>query len=90
MPEYSTVLDFAFKIHNDFGFSCTGAYLNNSPSKMPVNTTLNNGDQVNLVVERDEITNACVYVAKIRWLSYVTTEYAKKKLSKYFESLYEG
>jgi GTP diphosphokinase / guanosine-3',5'-bis(diphosphate) 3'-diphosphatase len=90
MPEHSTVLDFAFKIHNDFGFSCTGAYLNNSPTKMPIYTTLNNGDQINLVVERDELTNACVYVAKIRWLSYVTTEYAKKKLSKYFESMYEG
>ena len=89
MPEHSTVLDFAFKIHNDLGFSCTGAYLNNSPTKMPIYTTLNNGDQVNLTTERDELTNACVYVAKIRWLSYVTTEYAKKKLSKYFEGMYE-
>jgi GTP pyrophosphokinase len=90
MPERSTVLDFAFKIHNDFGFSCTGAYLNNAPSKMPIYTVLNNGDQVNLAVERDELTGACVYVAKIRWLSYVNTEYAKKKLSKYFENMFES
>lgn len=89
MPEKSTVLDFAFKIHNDLGLSCTGAYLNNSPNKVPVYTMLNNGDQINLVVERDELTGACVYLAKIRWLSYVNTEYAKKRLSKYFENMYE-
>jgi GTP pyrophosphokinase len=89
MPEYSTVLDFAFKVHNDFGFSVTGAYLNNSPNKVPIHTTLNNGDQVNLTIERDELTNECVYIAKIRWLSYAKTENAKKKLSKHFESMYE-
>ena len=90
MPDKSTVLDFAFKIHNDLGFSCTGAYLNNSPTKVPVYTVLNSGDQVNLTVERDELTGACIYVPKIRWLSYVHTEYAKKKISKYFENMYEG
>ena len=90
MPEHSTVLDFAFKIHNDLGFSCLGAYLNHSPNKVPINTVLNNGDRVNLIVERDELTGACVYVAKIRWLSFVNTEHAKKKLSKYFENIYEG
>ncbi|MGD9901605.1 MAG: HD domain-containing protein [Spirochaetales bacterium] len=90
MPERSTVLDFAFKIHNDFGFSCLGAYLNNSPNKVPVYTVLNNGDQVNLVINRDEGSSECIYIAKIKWLSYVNTEYSKKKLSKYFESLYEN
>ena len=90
MPEHSTVLDFAFKIHNDFGFSCMGAYLNNSPNKVPIYTTLNNGDQVNLIINKDEFTGDCIYIAKIKWLSYVKTDYAKKKLSKYFEGLYEN
>jgi|LGOV01.1.fsa_nt_gb GTP pyrophosphokinase len=90
MPEKSTVLDFAFKIHNDFGFSCTGAYLNHSPTKVPIYTKLNSGDRINLTIERDEETKACLPLAKIRWLSYVNTEYAKKKLSKYFEIKYES
>lgn len=89
LPENSSVLDFAFKVHNDFGFSCLGAFLNKSPNKVPIHTKLNNGDQINLVIERNEETNKCSNIAKIRWLSYVKTEYAKKKLSKYFENKYE-
>ncbi|MFW6046705.1 MAG: HD domain-containing protein [Candidatus Woesearchaeota archaeon] len=88
MPEKSTVLDFAFKIHNDFGFSCTGAYINDSPTKMPLYTILNNRDKVDLVIERDE-NQSCIDMSQIKWLSYVNTDSAKKKLIKHFESMYE-
>ena len=89
LPEKSTVLDFAFKIHNDFGFSCTGAFINESPNKVPIYTVLNNGDKINLEIERDE-SEECIDMSQIKWLSYVNTDAAKKKLIKKFESKYEN
>ncbi|MCK9575132.1 MAG: HD domain-containing protein [Clostridia bacterium] len=89
LPEGSTVLDFAFKIHNDFGFSCMYAYLNKSPNKAPIHTVLNDGDRIELVISRDLKNDQCINIAQLRWITYAKTEYAQKKLIKYFESKYE-
>lgn len=89
LPEGSTVLDFAFKIHNDLGFSCLYANLNDSPQKTPIYAKLTNNDKVNLVLKVDEETGHKQNIAEIRWLTYVQTEYAKKNLAKYFENKYE-
>lgn len=89
LPEGSTVLDFAFKLHKELGFGCKYAHINTSPTKSPVYTHLSNGDQVNLIVEKDENTGVTKNVARLRWLTYVRSEYARKILTKYFESLYE-
>lgn len=89
LPEGATVLDFAFKIHNDLGFSCLYANLNGSPQKTPIYSKLTNNDKVNLVLKVDEETGHKQNIAEIRWLTYVQTEYAKKKLAKYFENKYE-
>ena len=88
MPKNSTVLDFAFKIHNDFGFSCKYAHLNDSPIKTPIYTKLSDGDKVNLIIEEDGNGNT-KNIAKLKWLTYVNNEKSKKMLLKYFESLYE-
>lgn len=88
MPKDSTVLDFAFKIHNDFGFSCKYAHLNDSPSKTPIHTRLSDGDKVNLIIEEDSNGNA-KNIAKLKWLTYVNNEKSKKMLLKYFENLFE-
>ena len=78
MPQGSTVLDFAFKIHNDFGFSCKYAHLNNSPQKTPLFTKLSNGDKVNLIIEEDENKNIEI-IAKLKWLTYVNNQKSKKQ-----------
>lgn len=84
MPKDSTVLDFAFKIHKEIGLGFKYAIVNNSKTKSPPYTKLYDGDQVEIVVEKDksgEIKNN----AELRWLMYVNTDFAKKSLIKYFE-----
>ena len=90
IPSNSTLLDFAFKIHNDIGFSFKYGLLNDSPTKLPQYTKLRDGDKVNIVTEKDENTGQNVYTAQIRWLAYVTTEPAKKALIRYFEKKFNS
>lgn len=86
IAENSTVLDFAFSIHDDLGFSFDYASIN-SRTKMPPYKKLNNGDWIEIFTHRDE-NNKPIYCPKFKWLAYVNTESAKKKLIKYFEKLY--
>ena len=80
------VLDFAFKLHNDIGFSCKYAYINNSPEKSPIYTRLNNGDKVEIVCEVENGLN--VNIAELRWLAYCKNENTQRRLIKYFEKKY--
>ena len=80
----STALDFAFKIHKDIGFGFKYAIINNSKTKSPAYTKIYEGDQVEVVVNKNsdgEIENC----AEIKWFAYVNTDFAKKVLIKYFE-----
>lgn len=89
LPENATVLDFAFKIHKDFGFACKFAYLNGAPVKSPIYTKLSNGDKVLLAIQKNAETGYVENIAKLRWLMYVKTENAQKCLIRYFESKIE-
>ena len=80
----ATVLDFAFKIHRDIGFAFKYALVNNSKTKLPPYTKLNDGDKVEIITEKDLKGNV-KNNAKLRWLAYVNTELAKKILIKLFE-----
>ena len=86
MPEGSTVLDFAFKIHRDFGFSVKYAFLNGSPSKSPIYTRLAEGDKINLEIAKTE-DGLVKNIAELRWLTYCKTDTAQKALIRYFEKL---
>ena len=86
MPENSTILDFAFKIHKDFGFSVKHAFINENPSKSPIYSKLSDGDKINLILEKDE-EGHCKNIAQIRWIMYAKTESAQRKLIRYFESI---
>lgn len=81
----STVLDFAFKIHRDIGFSFKYAIVNDSKTKLPPYTKLNEGDKVEIVTEKDTNGKA-KNNAQLKWLAYVNTELAKRVLIKYFEN----
>lgn len=88
LPENSTVLDFAFKVHNDLGLSCKYALINKSPNPKPPYTRLVEGDQVVVYNETDSKTGLLKPIAEIRWFAYVNSENAKKVLIKYFEKKY--
>ncbi len=87
IPSHSTVLDFAFKLHNDIGFSCKYAFINDSPNKSPIYTRLNNGDKVEVVCEFDK-NGLNVNIAELRWLAYCKNENTQRVLIKYFEKKY--
>ena len=84
MPENSTVLDFAFKIHQDIGFAFKYAIINDSPQKFPPYTKINDGDTINIITSKDE-NMTLKNNAELKWLAYVQTESAKRTLIKYFE-----
>lgn len=80
----STALDFAFKIHRDIGFAFKYAIINGSKTKFPPYTKLNENDQVEIVVEKDD-DGMLKNISQLKWLAYVNTELAKKNLIKLFE-----
>ncbi len=86
IPKGATVLDFAFKIHRDIGFSFKYAIVNDSKTKLPPYTKLNEGDKVEIITEKDA-NGKTKNNAQLRWLAYVNTELAKKVLIKHFEGL---
>lgn len=77
----TTVLDFAFKIHEDLGLHFDHAKLNNNDKAMPPYTVINNGDTVE-IVKSHRIT------AELNWFRYVKTETALNYLIKYYKTQY--
>lgn len=80
----STVLDFAFKIHRDIGFAFKYAIVNDSKTKLPPYTKLNDGDKVEIITSKNA-DGKQKNNAQLRWLAYVNTELAKRVLIKWFE-----
>ena len=87
IPANSTVLDFAFKLHNDIGFSCKFAYINDSPIKSPIYTKLNEYDKVEIICEQD-LNGFNNNIAELRWLAYCKNETTQRILIKFFEKKY--
>lgn len=77
----TTVLDFAFKIHEDLGLHFDHAKLNNNSKAMPPYTVINNGDTVE-IVKSDRIT------AEMNWFRYVKTDAALNYLIKFYKTQY--
>lgn len=75
MPENSTVLDFAFRIHTDIGLKCAGAKI--GERLVSIRTPLKNGDQIEI------ITNSVVKPS-LNWLNFLKTPHARAKLKSYF------
>lgn len=87
LPAGATPLDFAFRIHSEIGFRCTGAKVNGRI--VSLKSELNNGDTV-------EILTSKVPNPSASWLEVVKTGRAKHhirrwlKASKYTESVKLG
>lgn len=75
----ATVLDFAFKIHEDLGLHFGYAKLNNNGKAMPPYTVISNGDIVE-IVKSDRI------MVELNWFRYVKTDLALNYLIKYYKT----
>jgi GTP diphosphokinase / guanosine-3',5'-bis(diphosphate) 3'-diphosphatase len=73
LDEGSTVLDFAFEVHTNVGYSCTGAKVNNKI--VPLKQVLENGDKVEIITSK-------IQKPKMDWLNYVVTTKAKNKIKR--------
>ncbi|MGM0462863.1 MAG: RelA/SpoT family protein [Fibrobacterota bacterium] len=72
----ATVLDFAFAIHTDIGFRCTGALVNNT--HVSLRAPLKTGDVVQVLTSRDKHPNR-------EWLSIVQSPSAAARIRRYLK-----
>ncbi|MBL8066019.1 MAG: bifunctional (p)ppGpp synthetase/guanosine-3',5'-bis(diphosphate) 3'-pyrophosphohydrolase [Chthonomonadaceae bacterium] len=75
LPQASTPVDFAFRVHTDLGLKTIGAKINGV--MVPLSSTLQNGDVVELVTR----SNA---QPSLDWLEFVASAHTRAKLRTYF------
>lgn len=78
LPEWSSVLDFAFRIHSDLGLRFNNATVNGSI--VPISQRLNTWDIVVINAFRNKFT------ASSNWFEYLHTPSAKWKLTKFLKT----
>ncbi len=72
----ATVLDFAFAVHSDVGYHCTGARVNGQ--MVPIRHKLVNGDLV-------EVTTSTNQKPKTDWLTWVHSSKAKARIKRFLK-----
>lgn len=73
LPNGSTVLDFAYKLHTDIGFHCIGAKIQNKV--VGIRHLLKNGDVVEVLVSKNQFPRQ-------EWLDFVVTKHAKVRIKR--------
>ena len=74
LPANSTPIDFAYSVHTEVGQTCLGAKINNKVA--PLNTILNNGDNVEIITSNSQRPN-------YGWLEFTVTSKARNKIKSY-------
>lgn len=77
LPQGSTPIDFAYRIHSDIGNYCVGAKVNGRI--VPLNYKLHNGDICEVVTSRTSRG------PKRGWLEFVVTPHAKNRIKSYLK-----
>ncbi len=72
LPEYSTVVDFAYAVHTEIGNKTTGGIINGKIA--PLEQTLKNGDSVGIKTDKNRKG------PNKNWLKFVKTHRAKEKI----------
>lgn len=78
LPRGATAVDFAYAVHTDIGNRCKAAKI--ARREVPLNTTLNNGDTVEIVTARSARPNP-------NWVNFVTTGKARNAIRAYLKNL---
>lgn len=76
LPNGATALDFAFSVHTDIGFHCTGAKVNGR--MIPLATPLKTGETVQIITSTHQHPSQ-------HWLDIVKTPKAKSKINAWFK-----
>ncbi|MDU4681392.1 MAG: ABC transporter substrate-binding protein, partial [Cutibacterium avidum] len=76
LPEGSTPIDFAYRIHSQVGNTCVGAKVNGRI--VPLNYTLQSGNIVEVITNPNTSPS-------LDWLNIVKSPQARKKISQYFK-----
>ncbi len=77
LPRGATAVDFAYSVHTDIGNHCVGAKINHQIC--PLQTVLNNGEQVEIITEPMATPNPA-------WLNYTITAKARSKIRQHMRS----
>ncbi len=78
LPRGATAVDFAYAVHTDVGNRCIAAKI--SRREVPLNTTLSNGDTVEIVTARSARPNPS-------WINFVATGKARNAIRAYLKNL---
>lgn len=76
LPQNSTPVDFAYRIHTEVGHKTVGALINGRIAQL--DTKLKNGDIVEILTSKQ-------YMPKIDWLNFVVTKNANSKIRQWFK-----
>ena len=76
LPQNSTPVDFAYRIHTEVGHKTVGALVNGRIAQL--DTKLKNGDIVEILTSKQ-------YMPKIDWLNFVVTKNASSKIRQWFK-----
>ncbi|MCD6162524.1 MAG: bifunctional (p)ppGpp synthetase/guanosine-3',5'-bis(diphosphate) 3'-pyrophosphohydrolase [candidate division Zixibacteria bacterium] len=76
LQKEATPLDYAFAIHTDVGFHCTGAKVNGK--LVPLITSLHSGDEVEIITSSHQHPS-------VDWLNIVKTPKAKSKIKNWLQ-----
>ena len=74
LPRGATPVDFAFNVHSEVGFRCSGAKVNGRI--VPLKHKLENGDQVEIITSKNHVPSPA-------WEHFVVTGKAKSEIRKY-------
>ncbi len=77
LPRGAMPIDFAFSVHSDIGLKCKSVLINNS--EKPLNTILNNGDQVEILCSKKNCVSP-------QWLNLCTTGKAKACIKRFIHN----
>ena len=81
LPNGSTPLDFAYRVHTDLGHRCVGAKVNGR--LVPFNYQLQNGDVVEIMTTKGEKGPSRDWLNPV--LGYVRTSHAREKIRQWFK-----
>jgi GTP pyrophosphokinase len=77
LPKDATPVDFAFQLHSDIGYNCTGAKVNGRI--VPLKYKLHNGDQVEIIRSKNKAPSPA-------WEGFVVTGKARSEIRKFIRS----